>query len=226
MPRLKLLSVLTAAALAATPALAAPAMKTETQKVSGLPGIAGYYRLTAAEKSQFAIFYAVKIKHGSLADTTATLNDNGKHIPIHFAANGRLEPMPTREQVANGATLTVTYPANANVAMKLKVYSTQGPGHTYDAPGLALGVRQANKAMAKIGGLLVVALPRLDRVYFVGGGSGTIEADGKTFVLPVFKGDNEIPPGTPYFAPAQFPTATKIHLTNVPSNAFFATAPD
>lgn len=226
MPRLKLLSVLTAAAVAATPALAAPAMKTETQKVSSLPGIGGYYKLTTAERSQFAIFYAVKIKHASLADASATITDNGKRVPVRFGANGRIEPMPTREQVTNGATLTVTYPASANVAMKLRVYSTQGPGHAYDAPGLALGVKQANKAMAKIGGLLVVALPRLDRVYFVGAGTGTVEAGGKTLALPVFKGDNEIPPGTPYFVPAQLPAATKIHLANAPSNAFFATAPD
>jgi hypothetical protein len=227
MPRLKLLSVLTAAAIiAAIPALAAPAMKTETRKVSSLPGIGGYYKLAPAEKSQFAIFYAVKIKHASLTDATAFIDDNGRHIPIRFGANGRIEPMPTREQVTNGATLSVTYPADANVAMKVRVYSTQSLGHTYDAAGLAIGVKQANKAMAKIGGLLVAALPRLDRVYFIGAGSGTFEADGKSYVLPVFKGDNEVPPGTPYFVPAQYPAATKIHLSNVPSNAFFATAPD
>lgn len=224
MPRLKLLSVLAAAALIGAPAHAA--MKTETQKVSGLPGIGGYYKLTPAEKSQFAIFYAVKIKHASLTDATAFIDDNGRHIPIRFGANGRIEPMPTREQVANGATLSVTYPADANVAMKVRVYSTQSLGHTYDAAGLAIGVKQANKAMTKIGGLLVAALPRLDRLYFIGAGSGTFEADGKSFALPIFKGDNEVPSGTPYFVPAQYPAATKIHLTNVPSNAFFATAPD
>lgn len=220
-PSLALLAVLIAGA-----ASAAPAMKTDTQKASNLPGITGYYKLAAADRTQFAIYYAVKIKHGSLADTTAVLNDHGKPTPIHFGADGRIEPMPTRDQVANGATITVTYPATANKAMKIRIYSTQAPGRTYDAAGLALGVKQANKAMGKIGGLLVAALPRLDRVYFVGGGSGTVDVGGKTQALPLFEGDNEIPPNTPYFVPAKLSAATTIHLTKVPSNAFFATPPD
>ena len=92
-----------------------------------------------------------------------------------MAKDGRISPMPTREQVNSGDTLTVIYPQEASEALKLRVFSTQPNGRDYDAQGLALGITQANRAMAKVGGVLVMALPRLDRVYFVGAGSGTID---------------------------------------------------
>lgn len=219
----------TAAVLSAVPALAQgdlpPGMTTDTQKVSDLPGLAGFYKLSPAEHSQFGVYYAVKIKHASLAGSSAVINDGDRKVPVRLGPDGRIEPTPTREQVEHGATITVTYPAAASKALKLRVFSTQPAGHDYDAQGLALGIRQANNAMGKIGGILVMALPRLDRVYFVGAGSGSVETGGQTQPLPKFQGDNEVPAGTPYFVPSQAPNATKIHLSGTPSLALFANPP-
>ncbi|MGZ3297953.1 MAG: hypothetical protein ACXU8O_02965 [Asticcacaulis sp.] len=200
-------------------------MASETRRVSDLPGLQGFLNLPAVDKTQFDIFYMVKIKHAPVSSLSLTLNDRNRHIPIHVAPDGRISPLPTREQVNGGATLTVVYPKDASEALKLRVFSTQPAGHDYDAQGLALGIRQANNAMAKIGGILVLALPRLDRVYFIGGGSGTVEAGGKTLPLQRFKGDNEIPAGTAYFVPSQVPGATRIHLENVPGLVSFANPP-
>jgi hypothetical protein len=76
--------------------------------------------------------------------------------------------------------------------------------------------------MAKVGGILVLALPKLDRVYFVGSASGTLDSGQ---ALPKSQGDNDAPDGTPYYVPSQMPGAAKIHLSNAPRIALFATPP-
>jgi hypothetical protein len=188
-------------------------MITDTRKLTELPGLQGFLNLAPSEKSQFDIFYAVKIKHAPTDGVTLTLNDHGQEIPIHMARDGRISPMPTREQVNSGDTLTVVYPQAASEALRLRVFSTQPNGREYDAQGLVLGINQANHAMAKVGGVLVLAVPRLDRVYFIGSTSGTLETTGgQSQPLPTFEGNNDIPAGTPYYVPSQMPNGTKVHL--------------
>lgn len=197
-------------------------MTSETRKISDLPGLQGFQHLPPSEKSQFDIYYAVKIKHAPTTGITLTMNDHGRETPLHMAPDGRISPMPSREQVDGGATLTVVYPKEASEALKLKVFSTQPAGREYDAQGLALGINQANRAMAKVGGILVLALPRLDRVYFIGSSSGTLDSGQP---LPKSQGDNDAPDGTPFYVPAQMAGAGKIHLSNAPRIALFATPP-
>lgn len=196
-------------------------MTTDTRRISDLPGLQGFQHLAPADKSQFDIYYAVKIKHAPTTGITLTMNDHGREIPVHMAPDGRISPMPTREQVDGGATLTVIYPKAASEALKLKVFSTQPLGREYDAQGLALGINQANRAMAKVGGILVLALPRLDRVYFIGSSSGTLDSGQP---LPKSYADNDAPDGTPYYVPSQM-SGAKIHLSNAPRIALFATPP-
>jgi len=221
------IATLGAAILGAVPAMVSAqttsaGMVTDTRKLTELPGLQGFLNLALPDKSQFDIFYAVKIKHASTDGVTLTLNDRGQEIPVHMAKDGRISPMPTREQVNSGDTLTVTYPQEASESLKLRVFSTQPNGREYDAQGLALGINQANRAMAKVGGILVMALPRLDRVYFIGANSGAI--DGQP--LPTTsRDDNEAPAGTPYYAPSQMPGGAKIHLSNPARIALFSTPP-
>jgi len=206
-------------------AASAQDMITDTRKISELPGLQGFLNLAPAEKSQFDIYYAVKIKHVDPSGISLTMNDNGREIPLHMGPDGRISPMATREQVNGGATITVVYPKEGSEALKLRVYSTQPNGREYDAKGLALGISQANRAMAKVGGLLVLAVPRLDRVYFVGANSGTLDTDGQSQPLPTTsKADNEAPAGTPYYVPSQM-SGAKIHLSNPARIALFSTPP-
>ena len=206
-------------------AASAQDMITDTRKISELPGLQGFLNLAPSEKSQFDIYYAVKIKHVDTSGISLTMNDNGREIPLHMGPDGRISPMATREQVNGGATITVVYPKEGSEALKLRVYSTQPNGREYDAKGLALGISQANHAMAKVGGLLVLAVPRLDRVYFVGANSGMLDTDGQSQPLPTTsKADNEAPAGTPYYVPSQM-SGTKIHLSNPARIALFSTPP-
>src|ERR1700745_1860793 len=59
-------------------------MTSDTRKVSDLPGLQGFVNLPASEKSQFDIFYAVKIKHAPTTGITLTLNDHGRDIPLRM----------------------------------------------------------------------------------------------------------------------------------------------
>ena len=219
-------TLLSALPLTAMAADVPAGMTVDTRKISDLPGLQGFVNLAPGEKSQFDIYYAIKIKHASTDGITLMLNDQGREIPLHMGPDGRIWPMPTREQVNGGATLTVVYPQDASEALKLKVFSTQPAGRDYDPQGLGLGINQANRAMAKVGGILVLALPKLDRVYFIGASSGTLDAGGQSQPLPkTAQNDNEAPAGTPYYVPSQMPGGTKIHLSNAPRIALFSTPP-
>jgi len=189
------------------------------------PGLKGFLNLPASDRSQINVYYTARIKNADPSKVRITLVDGGKSQTLSVAHDGRITPLPTRDQLNSGARVTISGPATGTYAMRIHVYSTQPNGRTYDAAGLALGVKQGNAAMGKIAGALSMLLKKLDRVYFVGGGSGTVTVDGQERPLPRTSGDGEYPAGTPYFQPSAFPGATKITLGNAPSIALFDNPP-
>lgn len=189
------------------------------------PGLKGFVNLPAADRSQINLYYTARIKNADPSKVRISLVDGSRTQALSVAQDGRITPLPTREQLNNGARITISGPATGTYAMRIHVYSTQSPGRTYDAAGLALGVRQGNAAMGKIAGALSILIKKLDRVYFVGGGSGTVTVDGQQRPLPRTDGAGEYPAGTPYFQPSAFPNASKITLSNVPSIALFDNPP-
>jgi len=189
------------------------------------PGLKGYLGLPAAERSQFSVYYVARIKRADKSQVKITLVDGGRQIPLTVQADGRITPLPTLAQLNSGAKVTISGPESGSYSMKIKVHSTQGNGRTYDAAGLALGVKQANSAVGKIAGAAAFLVKKLDRVYFIGGGAGTVEVNGQQKALPRTDGADEYPAGTPYFVPSQFPGATRIILTNAASNALFDNPP-
>ncbi len=222
-----LLPVAALAVMAAAPVpAAAQGMTTKTAAASdAFPGLRGFLSLSASDRSEIAVYYTIRIKHGDASKASITLNDNGRSTPIHIGAGGRLSPMPSLSQLDGGAQVTVVYPTDATTAMKIHVYSTQSPGTTYDAGRLANGVRQGNNAMGKIAGVLAFGIPKLDRVYFVGGGNATADVGGQSRSLPKTASDGEYPAGTPYFVPDEMRGATRIHLSSTPSVAMYDNAP-
>ena len=215
------------AMVAAAPlAVMAQDLTTKTANASdAFPGLKGFLSLAPADRSQINIYYTIRIKHGDASKASITMHDHGQSIPIHIGAGGRLSPLPTRDQLDGGATVTVVYPTNATTAMKLHVFSTQAATTTYDAGALTQGVKQGNNAMNKIAGVLAIGLPKLDRVYFVGGGNATVDVGGQSRALPKTQGDGEYPAGTPYFVPSDMQGATRVHLSAAPSIAMYDNAP-
>ena len=190
------------------------------------PGLKGFLNLPAAERSQINLYYAARIKRADPSAVKITLTHNGQSQPLRVGADGRITPLPTREQLNGGAKITISGPATGSYAMKLHVFSTQPNGKTYDANSLNTGIRQANAAMSKIAGALALMLPKLDRVYFVGGGNGEAEfGNGQKKPLPKTTSAGEYPAGTPYFVPAQMAGATKLHFNNAVSMAHYDNPP-
>ncbi len=217
-------AVVLSLALLSSAVTAQAGMTTQSGKASdAFPGLQKFLNLPAAERSQVNVYYNLRIKHCDTSQVRAVLVSGGKEIPLRIAGDGRVTPLPSRDQLNGGATLNITMPDTCTIGPKIKVYSTQPAGKTYDAAGLGLGIKQGNNAMGKIAGALAMTLKKLDRVYFVGGGDATVEVGGQAKPLPKAGSDSEYPAGTPYFVPSQYPGATKITLSRPAGIALFDT---
>lgn len=214
-------------AIAAPPPVTANGITTQTAAASdAFPGYKAFLNMPANQRSQVNLYYALRIKRTDPSKVHVTLTHAGKTTPIQIGAGGRLSPLPTREQLNGGATIKISGPEGAGVAMKIHPYSTQPNSQTYDAAGLATGIKQGNAATSQIAGPLALMLPKLDRVYFIGGGNGEVEfANGQKKPLPRTAQAGEYPAGTPYFVPSQMAGAAHIKLSAVPSIAHFDTPP-
>jgi len=198
----------------------------EASASDAFPGLKGFLNLPAADRSQINVYYAVRIKHADPAAVKIVMTHNGQSQTLRVGPDGRITPLPTRDQLNSGARIRISGPASGSYAMKLHVFSPQPNGRTYDAAALATGVRQANAAMSRIAGPLALMLPKLDRVYFVGGGNGEAEfAGGQKKPLPRTTSAGEYPLGTPYFVPGQMNGATRLTFSNTVSLAHYDNPP-
>ncbi|MGA9658973.1 MAG: hypothetical protein WBQ60_07740 [Asticcacaulis sp.] len=235
MSRLSKIFVSSAAALALLSApvsgSAAPAPVTAngitTQNASAsdaFPGLKGFLNLPASARNQLSVYYVLRVKHADPAAVKITMSYKGQTTPIRLGSDGRLTPLPTRDQLNGGATVSISGPESAGVGMKLHVYSPQPDSTTYDAQALATGVQQGNAAMSKIAGPLALMLPKLDRVYMVGGGDGVAEwANGQKKPLPKTASKGEYPAGTPYFVPSDMKGAVRLTFSHKVTLAHYDT---
>lgn len=209
------------------PATTQNGITTQTAKASeAFPLLKGFWNIPTADRDQIMLGYVLKVKKAPASSVNISLTDQGKSIPITIGAGGRLSPIPTKEQMARGATVVIKGPKEASVSLKLKIYSTQGLKVAYDAKGLARGASQSNKAASKIAGVIAATQPKIDRVYFVGATSATVTTDdGKQLTLPVTATAGEYPASTPYFLPNQLATAKTIVVNRIPSAVMFDNAP-
>ncbi|MDI7774273.1 hypothetical protein [Asticcacaulis sp. EMRT-3] len=233
-PMFKPASVMSLALLAcAAPALATPRLPPATtangmvtqsaQASQAFLGYKSFLNLSPGERDLIDIYYVLRIKHCDASKVRATLNDNGRAIPLRIEGDGRITPLPTRAQLNSDATITTVRPETCSVAMKLKVTPAQGLRQSYDANGLAQGIQQGNDAMNKIAGILAFTLSKLDRVYFVGGGEAVATTASGPQRLPKTTQNGEYPAGTPYFVPGDVKGATRIQLSHMPSKVLFDT---
>jgi hypothetical protein len=215
------------AAMAASKPVTQNGVTTQTAAASeAFPGYQKFLSLPAADRSQVNVYYVLRIKHCDASKVSATLTAGGRQIPLSIARDGRITPLPTLAQMNGGAQVTTRKPAECTVGMKIRVFSTQANSKTYDAAALATGIKQGNAAMGRIAGPLALMLPKLDRVYFAGGGNGEAEfANGQKKPLPKTTSAGEYPAGTPYFVPSQMNGATRLHFSNTVGLAHYDTPP-
>lgn len=215
---------LLAAALCLTPIagglMPVSAIAQQTQREvsadQAFPFLSKFLALPASERDEITVAYILKIKGGTQG-ASIQLKHNGQSQKLTIGSDGRITPLPTLAQLRGGATVLVSGPEKG-VSMRVRVYASEPPARTMMVAPLAKAVTQSNTAMRKVGGVLAVALPKPDRLYFVGAGNGRVTlSDGSQKVLPKSPRDDAYPGGTPYLVPADFPGAVSVTFDAAPS---------
>src|SRR4051794_5091854 len=80
----------------------------EAAASDAFPGLKGFLNLPAADRSQINLYYAARIKRADPAAVKITLTHNGQTQTLHVAADGRITPLPTREQLNGGAKIKIS----------------------------------------------------------------------------------------------------------------------
>lgn len=181
------------------------------------PLLKGFLGLPVAERNAINLNYVLRIKNGNPKDARILLKHQGQETKLNILADGRISPLPTLAQMNSGARIEVTGPSDMSVAMRLRVYATAKPAKTMPTAPLAKAVDQTNRVARKVGGVMALAIPKQDRVFFDGAGNGTVTlSDGSTRALPKTPRNDVVPAGTPFFVPADFKNATSVTFDNVP----------
>ena len=221
-------AALTTASLAVvTPVLAQTTQdgvyRNEVAAEKAFPLLKGFLALPASERDAISLNYVLRIKNGNPKEAQILLKHQGQATKLNILADGRISPLPTLAQMNSGARIEVSGPSTMSVAMRLRVYATAKPAKTMPAAPLIRAVDQTNRVARKVGGVLALALPKQDRVFFDGAGNGTVTlADGSTKALPKTPKSDVVPAGTPYFVPADHKTATSLTFDTVPKRVLIS----
>ena len=190
----------------------------EASADKAFPLLKGFLSLSPQERDRITIIYILKVKHGDIKQVSITLKDNGQSQKLSILSDGRISPLPTLNQIKNGARIKVTGPAGISSALRLRVLAAQPYMQVIDASTLSAGIAQTNKVAKKLAGVLAGAVPKITSAYFSGANQGVvINSDGTQQPLPLSPGNSMIAKGTPYFSPQNHPKAVKIRLNAVPS---------
>ena len=197
-----------AAALAATPAVAAANKTVEVGKAFGY--LENYWKLPAAERSRFVPAYYLMRDGKPATGLKAVIVHGAVRTPVNISARGRVTPLPTLAQIRAKAKLEIEVPASTKFSMTMAIEPALRPAAEMSASDLALAVAQASKGAKKVAGLMSLAAPTLDRIVFQGVTAGTVvHTDGRSTALPLM--------GTkPYFAPAKLKTAKTLRFDRAP----------
>lgn len=222
-------AILSTAALSASPLMAQNVengiYRQEVTADKAFPLLKGFLGLPHAERDAINLNYVIRIKNGSPSDAQILLKHGGQTQELKVLSDGRISPLPTLAQIRSGARVEVSGPETLSVAMRLRVYSTATPAKTMETAPLVKAVDQTNRVARKVGGVLALALPRQDRVFFEGAGEGTVTlADGSTQALPKTPKPDMVPAGSPYFVPSAFKNATSLSFTNTPKRILIGDA--
>lgn len=215
-----LLSLGVAGTVAYAPSVSAQAKMDQREVPAGqaFPFLEKYLSLPASERDHIEVAYAVKIKNGNASQAQLLLKYQGQSQKLNIASDGRITPLPTLTQLRGGAKVYMSAPADMSVSMKVRIFAKVPAAKTMAVAPLIKAVDQTNRSARKIAGVLAVAVPKQDRLYFAGAGNGrVVMADGSTKPLPKTHRADVFPAGTPFFVPADFPGAVSLSFDAVPN---------
>lgn len=202
-------------ALAATPALAWSQTKppVKLSKVFGF--LDKYLAIPPGQRNRFVLAYTFMIDGKPAGGLKAAiLEADGRRSPLALAPDGRALRLPTAAQLAT-ASFAAEVPAGTKLGVRLSLEPLIVPAQELAARDLELSLAQANAGMARAGGLIAFALPKLTGVSFPGAGSGKARlANGSEVALPVAD-------GAPFYDPKALKGAAVILLARVPVRLAF-----
>jgi hypothetical protein len=144
----------------------------------------------------------------------AIVEPDGRRTPLAFAPDGRALRLPNAAQLAS-ASFVADVPAATKLGVRLALEPLIAPAQDLSARDLELSLAQANAGMAKAGGLIAFAMPKLTGVSFPGAGSGRARlANGSEVALPVAD-------GAPFYEPKALKGVATILLARVPARLAF-----
>lgn len=202
-------------ALAAMPALALAEPKPPVKLSKVFPFLDKYLAIPPGERNRFVLSYSFMIDGKPAAGLKAMIVEaDGRRTPLGFTPDGRVARLPTVAQLAS-ASLVVDAPAETKMGVRLNLEPLIAPAQEIAARDLEASLVQANSGMAKAGGLIAFALPKLTGVSFPGVVSGKARlANGAEVPLPVAQ-------GAPFYDPKAIKGATTIVLARVPTRLAF-----
>ena len=207
-------------ALAAMPVLATPGLawaepKPPIKLSKVFPFLDKYLAIPAGERNRFTMAYTFMTDGKPAAGLKAAIVEaDGRRTPLAFGSDGRVTRLPNAAQLVS-ANLVVDVPAATKMGVRLALEPLIAPAQELAARDLDLSLVQANAGMAKAGGLMAFAVPKLTGVSFPGAGSGKARlANGAEVPLPIAD-------GAPFYEPKTLKGATVIVLARVPGRLAF-----
>jgi hypothetical protein len=202
-------------ALAALPVLAwaDPKPPVKLSKVFGF--LDKYLAIPPAERNRFVLAYTFMVDGKPAGGLKAAIVEpDGRRTPLAFAPDGRALRLPNAAQLAS-ASFAADVPAATKLGVRLSLEPLITPAQELAARDLEASLVQANAGMAKAGGLIAFALPKLTGVSFPGAGSGKARlGNGAEIALQVAE-------GAPFYDPKALKGATPILLARLPSRLAF-----
>lgn len=211
---------LAAAAVASAPALAqAPSAERSVEISKVFAHYDKYLKLPAAERSLWDLSYRLTLDDNAPTGAKVWYVRGGARTPIAVAADGRLSPTPTLADYQNKTMIAVAAPGSSKYGVRLEVVPKAPPAARVDAQTLAASAVQATRGAKKAAGLIGLAVPKFERVYFAGATGAVVETPAGAKPLPV-EGANK----TPYFDPKAWPGATVVAFEKAPTRMLLAPA--
>jgi hypothetical protein len=202
-------------ALAAMPALARADAKPPVKLAKVFPFLDKYLAIPPAERNHFTLAYSFMVDGKPAAGLRAAIIEaDGRRTPLSFGPDGRATRLPNAAQLAT-ASFAADVPPATKMGVSLAVEPLITPSLELAARDLELAITQANAGMAKAGGLIAFALPKLTGIIFTGAGSGRARlTNGADVALPLAE-------GAPFYDPRIVKGAATILLARIPARLAF-----
>ncbi len=202
-------------ALAAAPAAALADAKPPIRLSKVFGFLDKYLAIPPAERSRFVLAYTFMLDGKPAPGLKAAIVEaDGRRTPLQIGPDARALRLPTAAQLAS-ASFVADAPAGAKLGVKLDLEPLLTPAQEFPVRELDLALAQANAGMAKAGGLIAFALPKLSGVSFLGSGSGRARlAGGGELALPMAE-------GAPFYDPKLVRGAATILLARAPQRLAF-----